>query len=91
MLAKQLDITLVVGGSWRIVVSKKFVRNLRTMVTMSLAFAACAITFTLPAQDKQPQWKDREEYDTADAAFKDANATTRLQKDRKSTRLNSSH
>jgi len=50
------------------------------MVTMSLAFAACAITFTLPAQDKQPQWKDREEYDTADAAFKDANATTRLQK-----------
>lgn len=33
-----------------------------------------------PQEKKQPQWKDRAEYDMEDAAAKDTNPTTRLQK-----------
>jgi hypothetical protein len=48
--------------------------------TTHLVKATIALTFafSLAAQDKKPEWKDRAEYDLYEAAGKDANATTRL-------------
>jgi hypothetical protein len=45
---------------------------------VTVAAAAFVFAFSLAAQDKKPEWKDRAEYDLFDAAQKDANATTRL-------------
>jgi hypothetical protein len=44
----------------------------------TIAATAFLFVFSLAAQDKKPEWKDRAEYDLFDAAQKDANATTRL-------------
>ncbi|HLJ15047.1 MAG TPA: hypothetical protein VKV15_11160 [Bryobacteraceae bacterium] len=52
----------------------------RIGIVTAIAVVGGLLLQAAPQEKKQPQWKDRAEYDLEDSAAKDTNPTTRLQK-----------